>query len=341
MDPRLVARLTGNRGLFTAHDARRWGVPDDEVARLLRAGAWVRVRRGVYTTAEEWASLDEYVGRPMWRARAAHLTMRAEHVLSHDSAARELGLDILAPAEELVHVTRPRHVIGSRTRYGVKHHGAQYHPSQVVDGGGIPCLDMARTAVDLAREHGLWHGVCACDSALRQGVTRLQLFAAVRPMRCWPGVRNARAAVELADPGAESVGESMARLLVLELGIGEPETQFEIRDASGWARCDLRVGRHLFEFDGRIKYRRVETGGRAVHEIEDVLWHEKRRQDWLVGHGLGLSRIVWADFWGEARRRARERLLREYRQTEARLGTSIADLRHLVVAKPPAGGLSA
>ena len=49
--------------------------------------------------------------------------------------------------------------------------------------GNRPVLDRARTVADIAREHGLRHGVVAADSALRAGVTRSQLEAAVRPMR--------------------------------------------------------------------------------------------------------------------------------------------------------------
>ena len=76
------------------------------LAGLVRTGAWVLVRRGVYMPAELWRALDPYDGRARARARAAHLQMRAAHVLSHESAARELGMPILTPDTELIHVTR-------------------------------------------------------------------------------------------------------------------------------------------------------------------------------------------------------------------------------------------
>lgn len=334
MDPRVHAELARQRGLITRGQARAAGLDEREIAALLRDGTWVGVRHGVYTTAELWSTLDAYVGRPRLRARAAHLTMRVPHVLSHDSAAHELGLAILRPARELVHVTRPAHVIGSRTHYGVKHHGAPYRPEQVVDVGGIPVLDAARTAADIGRERGFRHGLVACDSAMRLGVSRSQLWDAVRPMRCWRGVRDVRRAVEMADGGAENPGETLARELVVELGIGDVETQFELRDHTGRARCDLRVGRHVFEFDGRVKYQRADEGGVAVTDAGEVVWREKQRQDWVCGFGLGMSRIVWDELWGERRRETTVRLLREYAATEARFGTSIADLGHVVVRKP-------
>jgi hypothetical protein len=165
------------------------------------------------------------------------------------------------------------------------------------------------------------------DGALRRGVTPRQLAEELELMENWPHISSSRAAVEVGDPGAETVGESMARLLVLELGIGRPSTQFAVRLASGVAWCDLRVGCHVFEFDGRIKYQRVENGGVADRPVEDVVWDERQRQQEICALGLGMSRIIWSDFYGTARDRARQRLLDEYAVTERRFGFELpADL---------------
>ena len=110
-----------------------------------------------------WEALDPYDGPPRMRARAAHLTMRRAHVLSHESAARELSMRILSTGSELVHVTR-RGVRGSRTEHGVKHHLAPFRSDQVVVVDGIPVLGHARTALDITREHGFVAGTVACDS---------------------------------------------------------------------------------------------------------------------------------------------------------------------------------
>ncbi len=62
-------------------------------------------------------------------------------------------------------------------------------------------------------------------------------------MRFWPYSRQARAAVEFADPGAESVLETLGRLLVKALGVGDVETQFPLALDDGrvvWG--DIRVG---------------------------------------------------------------------------------------------------
>jgi len=336
MEPRVLAHMARQHGMITRSQLRQLGVDDGVVRRLVTTGQLVAVRRGVYMCPESWAGLDEYTGQPLARARAAHYAMRLPHVMSHDSAALEHGLPILLPKPELVHVTRPR-VLGTRTEHGVKHHKAVFRPGQRELVNGIPVLDRARTAVDIAREHGFTHGVVACDSALRSGVTRRELRSAHEPMKSWPGITVVRAAVEFADGRAETLAESLGRILVVELGLDpEVEPQFELIIDGKYHRCDLRVGRHIFEVDGRIKYQSVESGGVATKAVEQVLWEEKQRQTLICGIGLGMSRITWPDFWGAQRERCKARLRREYYVTEARFGTSLDDLRAYLPRRRPA-----
>ena len=140
----------------------------------------------------------------------------------------------------------------------------------------------------------------AFDSALRFGYSEHDLDAACAPMTNWPNVTVVRAACELADPGSDSIGETLARLLLTELGLGRPETQFGLTDGSRTVWCDMSIGRQVFEFDGKIKYLRRQDGGVATRDPNEVLWAEKQRQDWVCGFKLGMSRIVWDDFWGRA-----------------------------------------
>lgn len=335
MDPRILALLSNQHGLLTRQQALDCGLGADEVRRLVRSGAWVAVRRGVYALAEAWAELDTWLEQPRLRSLAAGMLMKGPFVFSHDSAADLLGLPILRASPDLVHVTRAG-VTGARNRYGVKHHGAPYDVSHVVEAFGVPCLDLTRTAVDIAREHGFRHGLVACDGAMRLGVRRGDLRAMAQTMRHWTGVPAARRAIELADPGAESVGESLTREVVVGLGIGTPETQFEIRDEQRWVRCDIRVGRHLFEFDGYTKYGAAHDDG--VRDPRATAWDEKRRQDWLHRHRLGVSRIVWAELWGVRLDALKRRLRAEAAQTERMWGSDISDLEHLRVARRPRAG---
>jgi len=317
--------MANHHGLITSRELITLGYGADVVQRWIKEALLVRVRRGVYTLPASWEAWDEFTERPLARARAAHYTMRTPHVMSHDSAALELGLPILAASPELIHVTRPD-VHGSRTIHGVKHHTAVYRKRQVVTPHGIDVLDSARTAVDIAREHGFQRGVVACDSALRSGVSKGALRKAYEPMSCWRHITVVRSAVDFADGRSESVGETLARILLEELGLGPIEPQFVLVIDGKLVRCDLRIGRHIVEFDGKAKYRRIEVGGLAATDPGDVVWDEKQRQDKICGIGLGMSRIVWTDFWGDHRARAKARLHREYAATEARYGTSLAGL---------------
>ena len=304
----------------------------DEVTRLVRGGMWIPVRRGWYVHRDHWDNLDERVGRPRTVILATHRALARPHAVSHSSGAILLDLPTLRVRDGLVHVTKegaPR----ARVRHGIKHHQARYSPEQVVTAHGVPVLDLARTALDIGREFGFAHGVCAIDAARQRGVTLAELQAALAPMHQWPNVRATRAALDFSDGGAESVGESLSRILVDEAGLGPIETQFEIREGGRTARCDLRVGRQLIEFDGLVKYRRSEVGGLAEKSADEVVFEEKQRQDWLCGFELGMSRIVWSQLWGDQRPLTIARLQREHALTTARYGTSIDDLAPYVVQR--------
>jgi hypothetical protein len=322
----------GADGLISAREALAEGLSGDDVRRLVGSGWWVPVRRGWYTTATNWNSLDDARGRPLLRIRAAHRGLARAHVISHSSAAFILELPILRPRDALVHVTKygsPR----ARLRHGIKHHQSRFRLEDVAFVDGLPVLGLARTALDIARESGFAAGVCAIDSARQRGVSLVELWAAREPMWHWPNVSVADEAMLCSDGGAESLGESLTRILLSEIGLGPIETQFELRDATGSARCDMRVGRHIFEFDGLVKLQPPERGGFASRAPEDMVAAEKRRQDWVCGFHLGMSRVTWPELWGAERENTKRRLLREYTATTTRYGTSIDDLSPYIVVR--------
>jgi hypothetical protein len=63
------------------------------------------------------------------------------------------------------------------------------------------------------------------------------------------------------------------------------------------------------------------------------MWDEKRRQDWLCGFKLGMSRIVWSELQPDSWERTQARVLREILDTNARFGTSIDDLSPYVIRR--------
>ncbi len=311
--------------MVTRRQAKAAGYTERELRTLTAVnGTWLAVRRGAYVERDIWDALDPFDGRARMRDLAAHLTMTTPHLMSHDSAARALRLPMLRPEQELVHITRYG-VGGTRTEHGVKHHMTQLGllNTRVVD--GMRVTGLARTAVDLAREHGFVCGTVACDAALEGGLEIADLEAELVPMWCWPEVTQARAAVAAACPGAETPGETLTRLLLVELDIGVPETQFPVRIGEGVAWTDLRIGCHVFEFDGRVKYRRGDQGGVADRPVEDVLWDERTRERLVCAQGLGMSRVVWDDLFGARREETKARLRSEYDLSVRTLGCVLPD----------------
>ena len=341
MDSRTRALLARGGGLVTAASLATIGVGSERIAALRRAGDLVKVRRGVYTSGELWASWDEYAGRPLARIRAAELTLDSPHVYSHDSSMLLHRLPLLSPELAEVHVSR-LDLRARRSRHGIHHHGAKFRAAQVVVADGLAALGVARTVVDIAREHGYRAGLVAADAALRSGVTRQELWRAAADMAGWPYSLTVNAVIADADGGAESVGETLARELVIECGLGPPvSTQFPVRVAAGVAWVDLRVGRHLVEFDGRVKYRSTDDGGLRDRELERLLWDERQRQQEICSDGFGMTRFVYADYWGQRRELAKIRLVKENAVSVARFGTELtprqAELEALMRGRRRAG----
>jgi hypothetical protein len=335
MNPRIQAIMAANHGLITRQQAFVAGLDLEALYRLVESGAWTVVRRGVYAERSYVESITLPTERRRLRDRAACAAITVPFVRSHETAALELGMGVLLPAKAMTHVTR-HPVVGTHSKWGVKHHLAPYTDEQVVQANGFEILGPARTAIDMAREHGRPYGVVAVDSARRLGVSVGELWNVLDRMRHWPNRQLAREAIELSYPGVDSVGESLLRDVLEEIGLVGIETQFEITDGVRTARFDLRVGRHLFEFDGRSKYVPVADGGLALRSVDEVIAEEKTRQDWAHGFHLGISRVGWDDLFGRRRGDLKHRLNREYDATCRAFGSDISDLERFRVGRPRA-----
>jgi hypothetical protein len=319
MDTRTF-RIQRSHGLITRPAALEAGFDDRDIARFVRGGAWIVVRRGVYAEAAFWLHHggDVFAGQDhqrRLRSRAVHLGIGStEAVFSHDSAALEHGLPLLSPAGDLVHVTTAGSTDTHRGR-GVAHHRSPFDPTSVEVIDGLPVLGLARTAVDLGREHGYLSGLVAMDAALRRGTTRNELEDLRRSMASWRHITAVEAALRDADPGAESAGETLLRTTVQRLRIGDVRTQFPVRLGDGSvAWLDVLVGCHDFEFDGRVKFTHAGAGGVATKPADEVAWEEKKRERLIRAEGVGVSRSIWEDV-ASVNALADRRLLEEFRRT--------------------------
>lgn len=290
-----------------------------EIRRLTRPGAaWVVVRRGVYAERSLWESMTDD-GRYGLEVRAALLGGHGDSVASHQSGGVLLGMPMRPFWRRSIHTTRTG-VQGSRREAGVFVHPAPIDERDLVEVDGFLTTGMARSAVDIARDRGYQDGLCAADAALRQQVPRAELERVLAAMGHWPGVTVGRAVTEDADDGAANMGESLTRELTAGLGLGRPETQFEITDGGRTAYADLRIGPLLIEFDGKVKYLSREQGGVSELSPDQVVWQEKKREDWLRRFGYSVERIIWDELFGAERRATEDRLRAAHREAVHRVG---------------------
>ena len=95
MHPLLRATAERQLGLFTAADARRAGYGHPEMGQLFSTGTWIRVRRGIYVTADRLASIEAEGRRHGMDCLAVLLELRRQTaVISHESAARLWGFPV-------------------------------------------------------------------------------------------------------------------------------------------------------------------------------------------------------------------------------------------------------
>jgi hypothetical protein len=308
--PTLRAAAERQLGLFTAVDARRAGYRHPEIQLLCSTGRWVRMRRGVYATAEHLSEVDRRGGRHRLECYAVLLDLgRLGAAVSHASAARLWGFPVRRGLPATVRLTDP-----DLWRRGRNFHmtRAPLPDADVATSGPIRLTSAARTLVDCAREWPLDDAVVAIDAALLTGrVTPEQLSQVASAQPSWRGVQRARRAIGLSDGRADSPLETRGRLRIVGSGLPTPELQVEIRSAGrlvgvvdGWFD-DAAVA---VEFDGRVKY----TDPWRQRSPEQVLWEEKRREDQLRALDIRVVRVVDADLGAQ------------WPAVEARLGQLLA-----------------
>ena len=106
MHPVLREVASRRLGVFTADEARRAGYRPDEVRSACSSGRWVRLRRGVYVTADDLATLVERGHRHAVDALAVLAFLdRPGAVVSHSSAARLWGWPLQRDLDPTVRLT--------------------------------------------------------------------------------------------------------------------------------------------------------------------------------------------------------------------------------------------
>lgn len=186
------------------------------------------------------------------RSRAATLILPSGGALAGYSAAA-LWRAGCAPAEADVEFAVPGGKL--RARPGLVVHRGQLDPDEVAVRAGFRVATPLRTAYDLAGRLPRVEAVVCVDALARVGGFAPEDVLAVADRH--PGARGTAqlaAEVRLADPLAESPGETRCRLALVLRGLPKPELQYLLRDRAGRviARLDMAYPQHRFaiEYDG-------------------------------------------------------------------------------------------
>ena len=246
----------------------------------LATGRWVRVLHGVYA---EPGDADQLAVR----ARAAALVLPPGTVVAGRSVLWLYGIDLLPPGPVLLDVLVDRGCVVPR-RSGVRARQGRLVASDVGRVGTLPALRPARAAVDLMRQSRLEHSVAVADAVQHDGRCDAAGLAAelVRHVGL-RGVVQARRALQLSTPLAESPPESYLRVALALAGL-VAQPQYSVYDSAGrWlARVDLAFP------DQRVA---LEYDGRAAHQGELAFVRDRRRQNELVAAGWTVLRFTAED----------------------------------------------
>ncbi|MGW0906924.1 hypothetical protein [Streptomyces sp. NPDC002853] len=248
-------------GVLLTRWARDAGWPGSTLARSLAAEGWTRIPGG------GWAEPGREIDLTL-RVWAGQLTMPGL-VASHRSAARLWRIEVL---REELEFTAPRGV-GRKT--GAYVHRLPLPPEDITVVGDLRVTTVARTLADLLRGGPREDAVVALDSALsgrryrgrhRRGplIGGIDTVAAALdspPVAQAAGSARARRWLTLADPGAGSPAETVARLRMRDAGL-RPESQARILTPAG------RLLRPDFFFRGEGVV--VEIEGYAYHGTKEA-----------------------------------------------------------------------
>jgi hypothetical protein len=302
----------GQNGVFSRAEALDWGETDKGLARARQAGLIVRLRRGMYAPAAVHEACDDS-GKHLLRARAALKAQLGDAVLTGASAAALHGFDLYDQDLSDVHLLRMDSV-RSHHAAAANHHALTLpitdRDIEVVDGIRVVCA--ARAVWEVACRSSLEAGVVTADSALHRDPTLIDRINDMADRFAYfPGSRQARAALKLADHRSESPGESVTRVQFHRYRIPIPELQYRVVNDRGElvGESDFywEDERHLGEFDGKVKYLRFLRPGESP---SDCVFREKRREDEMRSGLRGMSRFIWADVMPQRSRRTMQDLAR-------------------------------
>lgn len=267
----VVSLAARQHGVVTRRQLLAAGLSSHHVEHRLDSGLLVRLHRGVYRVGP--------VESPRAREMGAILACGDGAVLSHESAARLLGLKPGAASSKPIHLGRPG---GYRRRPGLRvHRLPTLRPGDVTRVDGIPTTTAARTLWDLAGTGSPRALERAFAVALDRGlVRRAELARLVARHRGAPGSRRLQSMLEAGPALTRSEAEERFLGLVRAAELPEPQANTRVEG--------LEVD---FYWPGRGLV--VEVDGYAYHGSPAAFQKDRDRDGRLVAAGRVVIRFTW------------------------------------------------
>ncbi|MCV7282861.1 DUF559 domain-containing protein [Mycolicibacterium flavescens] len=225
------------------------------VTRYALSRDYVKIHQNVYARAG--VKLDAAD-----KAMAAWLWSRGTAVVVGHSAAAMYGTRWLPddlPAE-LAHPNQP-------SPPGIVIHRGALAEDEVCLRGSIDCTTPARTAYDIGRRVAGDLGIERIDAVLNAtGCTPNEVHRIADRYPGARGIRRLRAALALADGGAESPKETELRLLLVRDGLPQLTTQIRVgkrRVDMGWPQWKVGV-----EYDGEHHWTNPDDHAADIERLE-------------------------------------------------------------------------
>lgn len=208
-------------------------------------------------------------------------------LLSHESAARLLGIELVEVGED--RLTVPRH----RSRltvpgWLVARADVPASERELVD--ELPCASALRTVVDLSRALPFDQAVVAADSAIRRELVASDELTIRLSTARGRHAAASRAVAAALDPLAGSVLESLLRITLVAAGL-RPVSQHVITD-----RHESFVAR--VDFCWPQERLVVEADGFAFHSDRVAYRRDRDRLNALERLGWRVLRFTWEDVRG-------------------------------------------
>jgi Protein of unknown function (DUF559) len=249
-----------------------------------------QIHRDVYLPKSVPRSLgDNIYAAWLWSGRRGTISGRAAAALHGAKWVDDFTpIEIVGPFNH-----PPPGIIVRRERIGVE---------DVVELGGLPVTNPARTAFDLARHLPRAVAVVHLDAlSAATGITAAEVTQLIDGHKGARGVRQCQAALSLFDGGAQSPKESWLRLVLVDAGLPRPVTQIRVTDGRLVAYLDMGWEEPLvaLEYDGE----QHRTDRRQY--VKDI-----RRAEMVSRLGWQVIRVINEDRPNVVVQRARDALAR-------------------------------